>query len=138
MIKSSGADPMWSRRSVIIPGLFCHPPPALPPLLAWCAETHVHGRARRFGFSQRTSVPGNTQTAREPFCHAQNHFKFPVWHQCKNIKVNIKVISACEEGDQVPLHHGEDTSQCAPTPTKAMSRARADLLSLNTIQTIIK
>lgn len=28
--------------------------------------------------------------------------------------INIKVIPACEEGDQVPLHHEGDTCQCAP------------------------
>lgn len=74
---------MWSRRSVTIPGLSCHPPPPLPSLPAWCAEIDVHGRTRRLGFSQRMTVPGNTQTAREPFCHAQSRFKFPVLHQCK-------------------------------------------------------
>lgn len=52
--------------------------------------------------------------------------------------INIKGIPACEEGDQVPLHHGRDTCQRAPTPTKAMSKARADLLSLDAICTIIK
>lgn len=80
------------------------------------------------------TVPGNTQTARETFCHAQDVSNSLF---CKSAKpMNIEVIPACEEGDEVPLHHGGDTRQCPPTPTKAIPRA--DLMSLDAIWTTIK